>query len=89
MIVEINTNLSPAFEGLHDIYIPTYRPTRQAIPLTQVDERIGTHAINIDPSKIVGIVFNSELHDSPSTVTAPDDETQSIANHLIALKRSG
>lgn len=85
VIVEINTNLSPAFEGLHDIYIPTYRPTRQAIPLTQVDERIGTHAINIDPSKIVGIVFNSELHDSPSTVTAPDDETQSIANHLIAF----
>ncbi|MGL3044749.1 acetyl-CoA hydrolase/transferase family protein [Acinetobacter pecorum] len=85
VIVEINTNLSPAFEGLHDIYIPTYRPTRQAIPLTQVDERIGTHAINIDPSKIIGIVFNSELHDSPSTVTAPDDETQSIANHLIAF----
>jgi succinyl-CoA:acetate CoA-transferase len=25
VIVEINTNLSPAFEGLHDIYIPTYR----------------------------------------------------------------
>ena len=85
VIVEINTNLSPAFEGLHDIYIPTYRPTRQAIPLTQVDERIGTHAINIDPSKIVGIVFNNELHDSPSTVTAPDDETQGIANHLIAF----
>jgi len=85
VIVEINTNLSPAFEGLHDIYIPTYRPTRQPIPLTHVEERIGTHAINIDPSKIVGIVFNNELHDSPSTVTAPDDETQGIANHLIAF----
>ena len=85
VIVEINTNLSPAFEGLHDIYIPSYRPTRQPIPLTKVDERIGTAAINIDPAKIVGIVFNSELHDSPSTVTEPDDETQGIANHLIAF----
>ena len=85
VIVEINTNLSPAFEGLHDIYIPTYRPTRQPIPLTQVDERIGTTAINIDPSKIVGIVINSEHHDSPSTVTLPDDETQGIANHLISF----
>ena len=85
VIVEINTNLSPAFEGLHDIYIPTYRPTRQPIPLTQVDERIGTHAINIDPAKIVGIVINNDLHDSPSTVTAPDDETQGIADHLIAF----
>ena len=85
VIVEINTNLSPAFEGLHDIYIPSYRPTRQPIPLTKIDERIGTQAINIDPSKIVGIVFNNELHDSPSNVTAPDDETQGIANHLIAF----
>ena len=53
--------------------------------MTEVDERIGTQAINIDPSKIVGIVINSEFHDSPSTVTEPDDETQGIANHLIAF----
>ena len=85
VIVEINTNLSPAFEGLHDIYIPPMRPTRGAIPLTEVDQRIGTSAIKVDPSKIVGIVINSELHDSPSTVTEPDDETQGIADHLIAF----
>ncbi|AOA57134.1 acetyl-CoA hydrolase/transferase family protein [Acinetobacter larvae] len=82
VIVEINTSLSPAFEGLHDIYIPSYRPTRQPIPLTKVDQRIGTTAIQIDPSKIVGIVFN-DSSDSPSTVTLPDDETQAIAQHLI------
>ena len=84
VIVEINTSLDPAFEGLHDIYIPSYRPTRQPIPLTKIDERIGTTAIQIDPSKIVGIVFN-DTADSPSTVTEPDDETQGIANHLIAF----
>lgn len=84
VIVEINTSLSEAFEGLHDIYIPSYRPTRQPIPLTKVDERIGTTAIQIDPAKIVGIVFN-DTADSPSTVTLPDDETQGIANHLIAF----
>lgn len=84
VIVEINTSLDPAFEGLHDIYIPTYRPTRQPIPLTQVDERIGTSAIQIDPAKIVGIVFN-DTDDSPSTVTPPDAETQGIAQHLIAF----
>lgn len=82
VIVEINTSLSEAFEGLHDIYIPTYRPTRQPIPLTKVDERIGTTAIQIDPAKIVGIVFN-DTADSPSTVTLPDHETQGIAKHLI------
>lgn len=87
IIVEINTALSPKFEGLHDIYIPTYRPTRTPVPLIHVDDRIGTTAIPIDPDKIVGIVFN-DTPDSPSTVTPPDAETQGIANHLVAfLKR--
>ncbi len=82
VIIEINTSVSEEFEGLHDIYIPTYRPTRTPVPLTQVDDRIGSTAIPIDPAKIVGIVFN-ETPDSPSTVTPPDVETQAIANHLI------
>ncbi|MCH7308158.1 acetyl-CoA hydrolase/transferase family protein [Acinetobacter sp. NIPH 1852] len=84
VIVEINTALSEDFEGLHDIYIPSYRPTRTPLPLTQVDDRIGSTAIPIDPAKIVGIVLN-DTADSPSTVTAPDAETQAIANHLIAF----
>ncbi|PSD39442.1 acetyl-CoA hydrolase/transferase family protein [Acinetobacter radioresistens] len=82
VIIEINTSVSEEFEGLHDIYIPTYRPTRTPVPLTHVDDRIGSTAIPIDPAKIVGIVFN-ETPDSPSTVTPPDVETQAIANHLI------
>ena len=69
-------------EGLHDIYIPTYRPTRTPIPLVKVDDRIGSTAIPIDPAKIVGIVI-SDQPDSPSTVLPPDDETQGIADHLI------
>ena len=84
VIVEINTALSPAFEGLHDIYIPTYRPTRTPVPLVDVRDRIGSAGIQIDPAKIVGIVFNNTM-DSPSTVTPPDAETQGIANNLIAF----
>ncbi|ENU29067.1 hypothetical protein F991_03195 [Acinetobacter sp. CIP-A165] len=84
VIVEINTALSEDFEGLHDIYIPSYRPTRTPLPLTQVDDRIGSTAIPIDPAKIVGIVLK-DTADSPSTVTPPDAETQAIANHLIAF----
>lgn len=82
VIVEINTSVSEALEGLHDIYIPTYRPTRTPVPLTKVDDRIGTTAIAIDPSKIAAIVFNN-TSDSPSNVTEPDIDTQAIANHLI------
>lgn len=82
IIVEINTAHHPNLEGLHDIYIPTYRPTRTPLPLTQVDDRIGSSAIAIDPAKIVAIVY-SEQPDSPSTILPPDAETRAIADHLI------
>ncbi|MBX9756599.1 MAG: acetyl-CoA hydrolase/transferase family protein [Pseudomonadaceae bacterium] len=82
VIIEINLAHNPNLEGLHDIYIPTYRPTRTPIPLVAVDDRIGSSAIPIDPAKIVAIVISNQP-DSPSTVLPPDAETQSIADHLI------
>lgn len=82
VIVEINTSVNPNLEGLHDIYIPSYRPTRAPIPLMHVEDRIGVPAIPIDPAKIVGIVISNKS-DSPSNALPPDDETQAIANHLI------
>src|SRR5476651_642351 len=82
VIVEINMAHNPNLEGLHDIYIPTYRPTRTPIPLTRVEDRIGSGAIAIDPAKIVAIVITNKP-DSPSTVLPPDVDTQAIANHLI------
>lgn len=82
VIVEINMLHNPNLEGLHDIYIPSYRPTRQPMPLVKVDDRIGSTAIPIDPAKIVGIVFTNQS-DSFSTVTDPDEDTASIARHLV------
>ncbi|OHC29128.1 MAG: acetyl-CoA hydrolase [Pseudomonadales bacterium RIFCSPLOWO2_12_59_9] len=82
VIIEINLAHNPNLEGLHDIYIPTYRPTRTPIPLVAVDDRIGSSAIPIDPAKIVAIVISNQA-DSPSTVLPADAETQSIADHLI------
>ncbi len=81
VIVEINLSMPLELEGLHDIYIPTYRPNRQPIPLVSVDQRIGSTAIAIDPDKIAAIVFTDQP-DSPSTVLPPDAETASIADHL-------
>ena len=82
VIVEINLAHNPNLEGLHDIYIPSYRPTRTPIPLVTVDGRIGSTAIPIPAEKIVAIVITNQS-DSPSTVSTPDSETQGIANHLI------
>jgi succinyl-CoA:acetate CoA-transferase len=84
IIVEINTLHQPELEGLHDIYIPSYRPTRTPIPLVKVDDRIGSTAIPIDPAKIVGIVFTNQS-DSFSTVTDPDEDTANIAKHLVTF----
>ena len=84
VIVEINLAHNLNLEGLHDIYIPTYRPTRTPIPLVNPEQRIGSTAIPIPPEKIAAIVI-TEQDDSYSTVTPPDADTQAIADHLIAF----
>jgi len=82
VIVEINMAHNPNLEGLHDIYIPSYRPTRTPIPLVKVEDRIGSPAIPIPAEKIAAIVITHQA-DSPSTVLPPDSDTQSIADHLV------
>lgn len=82
VIVEINLAQPLELEGLHDVYIPSYRPTRLPIPVLQADTRIGNPAVQIDPAKIVGIVISNQA-DSPSTVLPPDKDTQAIASHLV------
>lgn len=84
VIVEINLGQPAALEGLHDIYIPKRRPSREPIELTSVRDRIGTPAVQIDPAKIVAIVFTNQS-DSAATVAPPDAETDAIAGHLIEL----
>lgn len=84
VIVEINLSQPMTLEGLHDIYIPTYRPFREPIPVVRTDSRIGLPYIPIDPSKIEAVVI-SEKQDSCSTVLEPDDETRAIARHLVSF----
>src|SRR5690606_18572712 len=48
VIVEINLSMPLALEGLHDIYLPEARPGRQPIALTDVDQRIGETAIQVE-----------------------------------------
>lgn len=84
IIVEINLSQPLLLEGLHDVYIPTKRPTRVPIPVVACDSRVGLPYIPIDPEKIAAIVITDEK-DSFSTVEAPDADTQAIAAHLIAF----
>jgi succinyl-CoA:acetate CoA-transferase len=81
VIVEINLSQSDTLEGLHDIYIPSRRPTRQPIPVVSPESRVGFPFIPIDPDKIAAIVVTQKL-DSSSTILPPDDDTRAIAGHL-------
>lgn len=56
VIVEINLSQPGALEGLHDIYIPAARPSREAIPIVAPNSRIGVPFIPIPPEKIAAIV---------------------------------
>lgn len=82
VIVELNTAMPAELEGFHDVYLPEVRPGRQPIPLTEVDQRIGSTAIVVDPTRIAAIVLTNTL-DSPSAVTPPDAETKAIAKHIV------
>ena len=81
VIIEINLSQPDTLEGLHDIYIPSRRPTRQPIPVVSPESRVGFPFIPIDPDKIAAIVVTEKL-DSSSTILPPDDDTVAIAGHL-------
>ncbi|MDR3437058.1 acetyl-CoA hydrolase/transferase family protein [Telmatospirillum sp.] len=82
IIIELNVAQPLGLEGLHDIYIPTHRPTREPVPVVSPDSRVGTTYIPIDPSKIAGIVI-ADKRDNPVKLEAPDADTKAIASHLI------
>lgn len=86
IIIEINIHQSLDLVGLHDVYIPTRRPHREAIPLTHPQDRIGLPYIPVDPSRIAAIVVTEKM-DSFATITPPDDETNAIAGHLVDFFR--
>ncbi|PKR85381.1 acetyl-CoA hydrolase/transferase family protein [Heyndrickxia camelliae] len=86
VIIEINTAQPQGLEGLHDIYETGKQGERNPIPLSKVSDRIGTLGIPVDTDKIFGIVFTHQI-DSASTIVQPDEETQTMANHLISFLR--
>lgn len=87
IIIEINTAQSQLLEGIHDLYNPGRQGERTPIPLTSVEDRIGTIGIPIEIEKVKGIVFTNQL-DSPSPIAAPDVDTKMMAQHLISFLHS-
>ncbi|WJW79680.1 acetyl-CoA hydrolase/transferase family protein [Bartonella sp. TP] len=82
VIIELNTTVDVAFEGLHDIYAPKLIGDREPIAITGSRDRIGLPYIPLDPNKIAAIVI-SNIPDSPAVIAAADKDTQAIADHLV------
>jgi acetyl-CoA hydrolase len=57
-------------------------PRRKPYLVMNVEDRIGTTSIPIDPEKIVGVI-ESDYQDATSPNTDPDETSKQIAGHLI------
>ncbi|MHB1309477.1 MAG: succinate CoA transferase [Limisphaerales bacterium] len=56
IIVELNRFHPTFLRGSHDIYEPADPPMRSDIPVFSPSDRVGSPVIQVDPSKIVGVV---------------------------------
>lgn len=81
IIIEISSE-PVDLEGIHDIYIPEDPPYRMPIPIYRSGDRIGKPFIEMDPSKVVAIVY-SEEEDSCAVFTEPDEKAKRIAEHIL------
>jgi acetyl-CoA hydrolase len=92
VIIELNRRHPTALCGVHDIYEPIDPPYRGEIPLYSVSDRIGQPWLQIDPSKIVGVV-HTERDDETGAFAAPDAVTtrigENVANFLAAELKVG
>ncbi|MCP1356673.1 acetyl-CoA hydrolase/transferase family protein [Aneurinibacillus migulanus] len=86
VIVELNMAQPLSLEGVHDVYDAGPQIERQPIPLTSVEQRIGTPAIQVPLEKIKGVVVTEEK-DTSSSIVQPDEETAIMAGHLIEFLR--
>ena len=92
IIVELNAYHHPGLKDLHDVYTPANPPHRAPIPLTHVQDRIGTTWLQVDPAKIVGIVNTNENdHIAPFKDSDPvtDKIGENVCNFLADELRAG
>ena len=92
VIIELNHHTPEAIEGFHDIYQPADPPYRKEIPVYTPSDRVGVPYIQIDPSKIIGVV-ESNLPDGVAPFTPADETTnkigENVCNFLVEELKAG
>lgn len=77
IIIELNAHHPESIRGMHDIYEPANPPYRREIPIFTPGDRIGSEAIKVDPSKVLGVV-RTDMPDTIAAFTEPNPVTTKI-----------
>jgi acetyl-CoA hydrolase len=92
ILIELNRFHPTALRGFHDIFEPRDPPHRREIPVYAPSDRAGQPFIQVDPSKIAGIV-HTNLPDEGLAFEAPNALTtqigKNVAEFLAAERRRG
>jgi len=82
IILEVNSWMNPALQGMHDIYYGTSLPPhRRPIPILAPGDRIGETTFRCDPSKVIAVV-ETNAPDRNTAYRPPDQISNAIAGHI-------
>ena len=87
VIVEINTTLPTELYGMHDVYAAPSPLSPAPIPITDVQDRIGTAVIPCPAEKIAAVVFTDDPGQYPVFKPADDVSAAIGANIVDFLKK--
>jgi succinyl-CoA:acetate CoA-transferase len=83
IILEVNSGMNPAMQGMHDIYYgTTLPPHRKPIPIRASGDRIGETNFRCDPAKVIAVV-ETNAPDRNTTFSPPDQTSKAIAGHIL------
>lgn len=82
IFVELNAYHPKDLKGIHDIYEPADPPVRREIPVYSPTDRIGVPYIQVDPSKIIGVV-DTNLPNEVGAFTPLDEVTKRIGKNVV------
>lgn len=81
IILELNHFHSTGVAQLHDVYEPLDAPLRQPIMITKVSDRIGTPYLEVEKSKVVGVV-DCNIPDEARAFKGSDPVTDQIGANV-------
>ncbi len=82
IIIEMSNAAPPELEGIHDIFIPEDPPYRMPIPIYRTGDRIGKPFIEMDPRRVVAVVFSDD-EDTGAVFAEPDETSKRIAAQIL------